>query len=281
MATEADWSRTLHQRLELELKQPTYAAQGWEPRIEVGKKLTYAHEISRYGADGPVLVRSAPYQTDLLIYDCNPKGEWIPRFVIELKTWGITTHDALTYSAKAATHKQVHPYVRYGVLIGDFGDAVPGRLLRHGAYFDFMMVWWSQNPSEAEWKDSIAILRDEISASRTLQELLSDSRLRSRKKYWALHRPLNLFAATKRGAEESQPPNEELEAAHGPQMIDDEELATYHSRDQELEDGTAESIPAHEAVAAAMYELREARGTSTRLPNADAPECGEGKTEEQ
>jgi hypothetical protein len=40
------------------------------------------------------------------------------RVIVEGKTKGATTHDALTYSDNAATHTRVHPYLRYGMLVG-------------------------------------------------------------------------------------------------------------------------------------------------------------------
>jgi hypothetical protein len=109
----------------------------------------------------------------------------------------VTTHDALTYSTKAATHKHVHPYLRYGVLIGDFGTSLPGRLIRHGAYFDFMAAWGSEKPTASEWAEIVDVLRDEITASRTLHALLSDSRSKTRKKFRLLHRPLRLQQSDK------------------------------------------------------------------------------------
>ena len=105
---------------------------------------------------------------------------------------GVTTHDALTYSTKASTHKHVHPYLRYGVLIGDFGSALPGRLIRHGAYFDFMMVWGGEEPTREEFSGLVKVLEAEIAASRTLQGLLTDTKSKSRKKFSILHRPLRL-----------------------------------------------------------------------------------------
>ncbi len=40
----------------------------------------------------------------------------------------ITTHDVITYSHKAATHRQVHPYLRYGILWVEENNILPGRL---------------------------------------------------------------------------------------------------------------------------------------------------------
>ncbi len=190
MANEKEWVRTIQPLLEAALQ---VAIEGtWMLRVAAGKKLTYADEILQYGESGPKLRKNAMYETDLLIYDVVEEGLWIPRVVIECKTFGVTTHDALTYSAKAATHKHLHPYLWYGVLIGDFGDAVPGRLIRHGAYFDFMMVWPSQQPSPELWAEFIDLLKDELNASRTLHRLVSDSRSRARTKCRLLHRPLRL-----------------------------------------------------------------------------------------
>ncbi|GAB4286004.1 MAG: hypothetical protein Kow0081_4020 [Candidatus Dojkabacteria bacterium] len=63
---------------------------------------------------------------------------------IEAKINSVTTHDAITYSQKAQTHKNVHSYLRYGILIGNRKDyALPGRLFRHGQHFDFMLSWKS------------------------------------------------------------------------------------------------------------------------------------------
>lgn len=49
------------------------------------------------------------YETDIPVFDRFAEGSWIPRVVIECKLKDITTHDAITYGAKAATHRAVHP----------------------------------------------------------------------------------------------------------------------------------------------------------------------------
>lgn len=188
MATEREWVESVLHALQQRL-----VAESEECHITIasGKKLTYAFEIRHYDVnDEPDPSRPRQYETDLLIYDKRKNGEWTPRVVVECKKGAVTTHDALTYSTKAATHKHVHPYLRYGVLIGDFGAALPGRLIRHGAYFDFMMVWGGDEPTEEELSRFVKVLRDEIEASRTLQELLSGTK--SKKKYSLLHRPIIL-----------------------------------------------------------------------------------------
>src|SRR5438105_15396623 len=115
MATEKEWVQLLQPRLDAELRRCGEAE--WNLRVDAGEKLTYAYEILRYSAEGPDHRLSAKYETDLLFYDIRENGDWIPRVVLECKKGRISTHDALTYSAKAATHKHVHPYLRYGVLL--------------------------------------------------------------------------------------------------------------------------------------------------------------------
>jgi len=58
---------------------------------------------------------SYAFQTDLLIIRKNNK---LPLVVLETKYGGFSTHDVLTYSSKAQKHKEVYPYLRYGLVVG-------------------------------------------------------------------------------------------------------------------------------------------------------------------
>ncbi len=158
--------------------------------VDAGRKLAYTHEIHAYRKD-TVDREASSYETDMLFFDNLEEETWIPRLVVECKLGSVSTHDALTYSAKAATHKHVHPYLRYGILIGSRGNkAIPGRLFKHGAYFDFMATWEGAEPNSVEWNNFCALVRDEIEASRSMQELLTTSRSADRKKFQVIHRPL-------------------------------------------------------------------------------------------
>ena len=55
--------------------------------------------------------------------------------LLEFKT-SISTHDVLTYSAKASKHKQIYPYLRYGIVASN-ESTVPGRLFTHNQALDF------------------------------------------------------------------------------------------------------------------------------------------------
>ena len=98
--------------------------------IDRGKALLYAVTVDNNMAltvdpKHPVRGDSA-FQTDLCVFETKtvpsntangPKSDdvLIPRVVLEFKS-GISTHDVLTYSAKARKHKQVYPYLRYGLV---------------------------------------------------------------------------------------------------------------------------------------------------------------------
>lgn len=78
---------------------------------------------------------ASAFQTDLCIFEDKTPEISIPRVVIEFKT-KVTTHDILTYSAKATRHKQIYPYLRYGILASG-EKTVPGRVFTHNESLDF------------------------------------------------------------------------------------------------------------------------------------------------
>jgi hypothetical protein len=137
--------------------------QEYDPNLSlrVGYKLPYAYEIGDYETDEA----------------CG----------------AITTHDAITYSHKAATHRQVHPYLRYGILLGDRKHyPLPGRLFRHGTQFDFMISWVKHEPRKQELDDTVDVLRKEVDASRILEKIIYDSRKKGKDHYTVLHKELKL-----------------------------------------------------------------------------------------
>ena len=88
--------------------------------------------------------------------------------VVEFKS-RITTHDVLTYSAKARKHKQVYPYLRYGIVISDLA-VIPGRVFTHNEALDFCAT-------VADYKGNrlseilAALLKAEVESSRRLEEI--------------------------------------------------------------------------------------------------------------
>lgn len=183
---EREWVQAIINTVQAEVKQH-------DPnlRVAAGQKLPYAYEVLSYTGEEPKGRSSIAYETDILVSEHLDKDEWKPRVIIEAKLGSITTHDAITYSQKATTHKNVHPYLRYGILIGNRQD-LPGRLFRHGAYFDFMLSWVGFEPSDTELKRLAELIIDEVKASRKLEEIIFKSRDPKRQRYTYLHRPLRL-----------------------------------------------------------------------------------------
>jgi len=185
---ELEWARLVQRLVNTELARSHPSLS-----MRLGYRLPYASEVLAYTGESPRQHRSISYQTDLLIVESLDTNSWTPRVVIETKIGTVTTHDAITYSEKAFTHKRVHPYLRYGILLGSRGHyPLPGRLFRHGLYFDLMVSWKGEKPTRIERKRLMSLLLDEVNASRQLQDILYSSRLPTRKRYVVLHRPLRL-----------------------------------------------------------------------------------------
>jgi len=160
-------------------------------RVETGMRLAYGYEISAYREKPDA--KPIEYQTDLALVEEFDDGSWRPRVIVEAKIDSITTHDAITYSRKADAHKTVHPYLRYGVILGSRGDrALPGRLYRHGTGFDFMVSFRDFVLSEKELSTFMKIMTDEIRASQRMEKFLYESRLPSRDRYTVFRRRLEV-----------------------------------------------------------------------------------------
>jgi len=140
--------------------------------------VSYRGDIRKYDHDDKPVACFDTYQTDILISELlGSQGDWIPRVVIECKLGSVTTHDALTYSAKAETHKHLHKYLRYGMLVGNWGDqSVPWRLFQHGSHFDFMLVWSGTQATAAEWETTMDLMQKEIEASSEIEAILFPDR---------------------------------------------------------------------------------------------------------
>lgn len=153
-------------------------------------KLCYSNEVRSYS--DPWEYENGSFKTDLAILEENNSG-WKPRVVIEAKLGSITTHDAITYSKKAALHRSVHPYLRYGIMLGNRRHyPLPGRLYRHGQEFDFMISFQEFVPSEKEKISFMNMLKHEVLASQTIEKIIYESRQKDRDHYYVLHRRLKV-----------------------------------------------------------------------------------------
>jgi len=189
MTNEKEWIRAVADRIRTEGQ--LEELDGIAVRVDTGARLPYTCEVLDLEAKGVSKNRTIDCQTDLLLYDQLDDGWWAPRVAIDCIFGEVTSQDALTFSAKAARHKHVHSYLRYGVLIGGKNlFTVPDvRMFRHGDRFDFVASWSDEMASEAEWALLIEILREEVQRSRALQEIFSTNR--DLTKYSIVHRQLS------------------------------------------------------------------------------------------
>ena len=185
---EKEWMKEVKQRLEEEKFFKDKNLSFYD-----GKKIPYSFEIISYKEDQPEDIKIIKYETDLFICQNLLEDKWKPRIIIEGKINRVTTHDAITYSQKAATHKNVHPFLRYGILIGNRKHyPLPGKLFRHGAHFDFMLSWSEFIASDKEWIAFIELIKDEIEFSQQLEEIIFKSKSKNKKRYTVLQKRLFL-----------------------------------------------------------------------------------------
>lgn len=158
-------------------------------RVQRGAVLLYRITVDdqlavRVDVRKPVRGNSA-FETDLCVFekrairgDGNGEAILIPRVVLEFKT-SITTHDVLTYSAKAKRHKQIYPYLRYGIVSSSHKE-VPGRFFTHNESLDFCASVAGLPPSELSAFFG-KLLSSELNYSKQLENIAFDkSSIRSR-----------------------------------------------------------------------------------------------------
>lgn len=111
---------------------------------------------------------SSAFQTDICIFE-KVKSIEIPRIVIEFKTT-ITTHDVLTYSTKAGKHKNIYPFLRYGMLASDL-EIIPSRFFVHNENIDFFIAGKKYHSSQKIKKMALELIKKELKISRTLEDI--------------------------------------------------------------------------------------------------------------
>ncbi len=111
------------------------------------------------------------FETDLCIFEKVNTEIEIPRVVLEFKK-GLSTHDVLIYSSKASRHKEIYPYLRYGLVIGN-ESKVPGKFFTHNRALDFCVAAKSYKENELESMLS-KLFKEEIKSSRKLESIVFD-----------------------------------------------------------------------------------------------------------
>ena len=109
------------------------------------------------------------FETDLCIYEKVNNYIEIPRVVLEFKK-GLSTHDVLIYSSKASKHKEIYPYLRYGLIIGN-ENKIPGKFFTHNRALDFCVAAKTYKENELEAMLS-KLFKAEIKSSRLLESIV-------------------------------------------------------------------------------------------------------------
>lgn len=147
--------------------------------LKEGKNLFYELTISKSldlnveNIENQIRGKSA-FQTDLILFEKNNK-DGFPLVVFEFKL-NPSTHDIIVYSAKARKHKQIYPWLRYGMLICG-NDKIPIRkFLKHDEFLDFCVsVKKTFNddsiPNDSEIDKIVSFIGSEIDNAKCLENI--------------------------------------------------------------------------------------------------------------
>ena len=153
----------------------------------IEKKLTVLYDLS-ISQDGnihmgvdldsgyPIRGKGKGFEQDIVIYRelKNAHTAIIPYIIAEVKYRSVTTHDAIVYSKKAEKIRSVYPYVRYGLILGNF-RSIPGRVIRHGESFDFITA--IQYPfSKEPIQELRKLLLSELQTSENMESIRSSKK---------------------------------------------------------------------------------------------------------
>ena len=162
---EAEFKEKLKEELQKELKDDGV-------KVEKDKNLIYKIVVNEKFAFEPNTPKepkrgSYAFQTDLLIIS---EDNSLPLVVIETKYGGFSTHDILTYSTKAQKHKEIYPYLRYGLVVG--GESkIHNRFFTHNMGFDFAYGLNSVDDDDSI-KDLAYIIKQQIKNAYLLLDVL-------------------------------------------------------------------------------------------------------------
>jgi len=153
--TESEFRELIKNKIKKSLDYDKY-------RVKTNENLLYkvtVNEHFQYEPNNPTSPRRGNYafQTDLLI---TKQTNDLPLVVIETKYGGFSTHDILTYSTKAQKHKEVFPFIRYGLLVGGT-EKITNKFFIHNVGFDFAFAY-NEAQIDINVANLIRIIKDQI-----------------------------------------------------------------------------------------------------------------------
>lgn len=162
---ESQFREKIHN--ELKRKLPKY-------KVNKGDNLLYKLLIDAQGKLQPSNFANPKrgqlaFQTDILV-----KNDRVPLVVIETKFGGFSTHDVLTYSTKAMKHKEVYPYIRYGLVVGG-RNKIDRKFFTHNSGFDFAVALGNL---EDDLKELVEIVEKQLKAAELMLGVLKNKEVR-------------------------------------------------------------------------------------------------------
>ena len=144
--------------------------------VHPGEPLYYRPSLNK--KTGPPVLLEGPkrgvnaFETDILVRKNSKRSRYrAPLVVVEAKGSidGSSTHDAITYSAKAKNHKVFYPYLRYGLVTKDASISAD-RTLYHGTAFDFIVALGGR-PRRGQWSRLAKVVREQAGVAEKLLQL--------------------------------------------------------------------------------------------------------------
>jgi len=163
---ESEFREKLKENIQRKLGEDNYEikmAENLIYKIIINENLQFEPNESR----NPKRGRYA-FQTDLLIIR---KDEQLPLVVIETKYGGFSTHDVLTYSTKAQKHKEIYPYLRYGLVVGGT-NKITNKFFVHNIGFDFAIAL--EKIDDSAINELIDTVRCQIKNAESILEIFKD-----------------------------------------------------------------------------------------------------------
>ena len=165
---EKNFKEKLQQKLDNILK-------NYNVEVKINKNLIYKVIVNENFEFKPNTPREPKrgsdyaFQTDLLIEDKNNND--LPLVVIKTiickSRNDPTINDIITYSEKALKHKEIFPYLRYGLVMGGRDD-IPTRFFVHNKGFDFAYPLEDINDDDKSIKELAKIIEQQIKSARSL-----------------------------------------------------------------------------------------------------------------
>ncbi len=160
---ESEFRREIAEFLEKEL--PNY-------RVREHQNLLYqvvVNERFEFEPNTPLNPRRGnhAFQADIVIVRENNN---LPLVVLETKYKSLSSHEVITYSTKAIKHKEIYPYIRYGLVLGG-KEFIDKRFFTHNIGFDFVIA--ISELSEKELNKLISSVKDQIESAETLIRIFS------------------------------------------------------------------------------------------------------------